>query len=71
MFSSKNLYKWALPGFTTLSLIEKDSQWSKNILTHQFQAQQSVKKVMLIIFWDIKESITINFMKEVQPIVNS
>ncbi len=35
-----------------------------------FRAQQSVKKVMLFVFQDMKGSITVNFLK-IDPTVNS
>ena len=44
--------------------VKKDSQWSGNTdspVKTKFQAQQSVKKVMLTDFWDMKGPITIDF----------
>ena len=45
--------------------------WVNRVETHwlsgkrKFQVQQSVKKVRLIVFWDMKELITIDFFEKV------
>ena len=55
-FSKVNIHKYTKYDFATSSRGQNDS-----LVKKKFQAQWSVKKVMLAVFWDIKEPIIIDF----------
>ena len=69
-FSQRNLHKWVKHRFATTILIQKDSPWSGKTLTLQQKkklwVQQSVKKVMLTIIWDIKRPITFDLLEKIR-----
>ena len=64
----KNAYKWAKHWFATVSLSLKESSWSEITLTFRlrkkFCAQPSVKKVMLIVSWDMEETNITDFLEK-------
>ena len=64
-FVKKNPYKWAKlwlkPGLKRQLMEWKHIDFPVN---KKFQAQHSVKKMMLTVFWDIKGPITIIFLKK-------
>ena len=61
-----NVYKFTKHRFATTSLSWKDSQLSENTLSlrkrKKFLVPQSVKKIMLTVFWQMKGSMTIDFL---------
>ena len=59
--NKKEVYEWAKHGFATTSLNQNDCPWSGK---KKFYAQQSEKKAILIVFWDTKGSITIDFLEK-------
>ena len=66
-FSEKNVYNWVKNEFDTMRLSWKDNLWSENILISvkkKIQAQQSVKKVILTVLYEMKGSITIDFLEK-------
>ena len=67
MFKSKNVYTWAKYGFAII--IQKDSLQSKNTNTavkkkSRGGGQQSVKKVIQTVFWDMKGPVIIDFLEK-------
>ena len=65
-FCPKNVYKWANMGLplhiwveNTLHVVDTDSSVKK-----KFWAQQSVKKVMLTVFWNIKGPYATDFFEK-------
>ena len=66
-FSKKNLYKWAKHRIVTTSWSKKDSYGGGNmdsLIKKKFQAQQSVKKVMLTVFWNMNRPITTDLFEK-------
>ena len=69
-FSQKNVYKWFKHGFATLRLSWKKKKQSMEwkhtdfLVKKKFQAQQSVKKIMLTVSWGMKGPITIGFFEK-------
>ena len=56
-FSQKNLYKLGKHGSSMINRRQKDGSLSGNTffpVKEKFWVQQSVKKVMLTVFWDMK-----------------
>ena len=62
-FSQRNLYKLAC--HNNLKLKRQSIVWKHNNspVKKKFQVQQSVKKVMLSVFWNRKEPIPIDFFE--------
>ena len=65
---SKNKKKKAKLGFAIKIFSRKTVQDSGNTfgssVNKKFRAQQSIKEVMLIVFWDMKQLITIDFLEK-------
>ena len=58
-FSQRKAFKWAKHGFVTTGINQKDCSWCGNKLTLIFKkicAQRSIKKVILTVFWVMKDS---------------
>ena len=61
----KNVYKWAKHGFATTSRSQINSSWSGNSLSRKEKVLYiAVKNVILAVFWDMKVSITIDFLEK-------
>ena len=66
-FDQKYIYTWAKHRFTTTNFSQKDSQQSERIdslVKKKIQTQGSVKKVVLIVFWNMKGPINIDFLEK-------
>ena len=67
-FSKTNTYKRAKYGFAMTSLSRKDCPWngkkSDSSVKNRFQVKESVKKVMLTVFWDINDTLLLISMKK-------
>ena len=62
-FNLKHVYEQVKHGFFTMSLDPKDNPWRENTQTlvkKMLWVKQSVKKLMLTVFCDIKGFITID-----------
>ena len=65
-----NVYKWAKQRFAIKTLSRKESPWIDSPVNKTFQAQQSVKKIMHTVLWNMKTHITIDLL-ETDVILNS
>ena len=67
-FSQRNVYKWAKYEFTVMGLSEKDMEWKDtgSLVNKKFLTLWLEKNVILTVFWDMKEPITIDFLQKVQ-----
>ena len=74
MWTEKHvLEKMFSNGSATTIVTWNDSQWiGKRLILQKkrFPAEQAVKKILLIVFWDMKGPITIDFLK-ISAIANS
>ena len=64
MFSSKHVYKKAKHGLATKNQKKKNVVWKPKIFWKRkmSRVQKSIKKVILIAFWDINGTIIIDFL---------